>query len=94
MGRLRSAVAGSADRSASARDCPTYSGGGDEASSVRTRCGRHDARGAGRRGDRRTAAPSAGDLIPRLYKNCTNLNKKYPHGVGRRLARTRPLAHQ
>jgi Ni/Co efflux regulator RcnB len=35
----------------------------------------------------RTTAPSAGDLIPRLYKNCTNLNKKYPHGVGRRLAR-------
>jgi hypothetical protein len=35
----------------------------------------------------RATAPSAGDLIPRLYKNCTNLNKKYPHGVGRRLAR-------
>jgi Excalibur calcium-binding domain len=32
-------------------------------------------------------APAAGGLIPRLYKNCTNLNKRYPHGVGRRLAR-------
>jgi hypothetical protein len=32
-------------------------------------------------------APAAGDLIPRLYRNCTNLNTKYPHGVGRRLAR-------
>ena len=27
------------------------------------------------------------DLIPRLYKNCTNFNKMYPHGVGRRTAR-------
>jgi hypothetical protein len=26
---------------------------------------------------------------PRLYKNCTNLNKKYPHGVGRLRARDR-----
>ena len=26
-------------------------------------------------------------LIPRLYKNCTNFNKRYPHGVGKRLAR-------
>jgi hypothetical protein len=34
-------------------------------------------------------APTAATLIPRLYKNCTNLNKKYPHGVGRRLARDR-----
>jgi hypothetical protein len=23
------------------------------------------------------------DAAPRLYKNCTNLNKKYPHGLGR-----------
>jgi predicted PurR-regulated permease PerM len=22
-------------------------------------------------------------LVPHLYKNCTNLNKRYPHGVGR-----------
>jgi predicted PurR-regulated permease PerM len=21
-------------------------------------------------------------LVPPLYKNCTNLNKRYPHGVG------------
>ena len=33
------------------------------------------------------SAPSAGSLIPRLYKNCTNLNRKYPHGLGKRLAR-------
>jgi Excalibur calcium-binding domain len=32
-------------------------------------------------------APAARDLIPRLYKNCTNLNKRYPHGIGRRFAR-------
>jgi hypothetical protein len=29
------------------------------------------------------AASIASALIPPLYKNCTNLNKKYPHGVGR-----------
>jgi hypothetical protein len=28
------------------------------------------------------AAP-AGAAIPAVYKNCTNLNKRYPHGVGR-----------
>jgi Excalibur calcium-binding domain len=27
------------------------------------------------------------NLIPRLYKNCTNFNKRYPHGVGKRFAR-------
>jgi hypothetical protein len=32
-------------------------------------------------------APAAGDLAPPLYRNCTNLNKKYRHGLGRRLAR-------
>jgi hypothetical protein len=42
--------------------------------------------GAGAAIDRPTAT-TAGDLIPPLYKNCTNFNKKYPHGVGRRLAR-------
>jgi hypothetical protein len=26
---------------------------------------------------------------PVLYKNCTNLNKKYPHGLGRSSARDR-----
>jgi Excalibur calcium-binding domain len=25
--------------------------------------------------------------VPRLYKNCTNLNKKYSHGLGRANAR-------
>ena len=25
--------------------------------------------------------------MPPLYKNCTNLNKKYPHGVGKLLAK-------
>ena len=30
------------------------------------------------------AAPSA---MPRLYKNCTNLNAKYPHGLGTLKAR-------
>jgi hypothetical protein len=33
------------------------------------------------------AAPSSGVTIPPLYKNCTNLNKRYPHGLGKRLAR-------
>jgi len=35
----------------------------------------------------RATAPTTGNVIPRLYKNCTNLNKRYPHGLGRRLAR-------
>jgi Excalibur calcium-binding domain len=30
---------------------------------------------------RATSASSA--LAPPLYKNCTNLNKRYPHGVGK-----------
>jgi Excalibur calcium-binding domain len=29
----------------------------------------------------------AGAKAPLVYKNCTNLNKKYPHGVGRLGAR-------
>jgi Excalibur calcium-binding domain len=29
------------------------------------------------------AAGTSSALIPPLYKNCTNLNKRYPHGVGR-----------
>jgi Excalibur calcium-binding domain len=28
-------------------------------------------------------ASTSSALIPPLYKNCTNLNKRYPHGVGR-----------
>jgi hypothetical protein len=27
------------------------------------------------------------NAAPKLYKNCTNLNKKYPHGLGRAGAR-------
>jgi hypothetical protein len=34
-----------------------------------------------------STSPSAGAAMPRLYKNCTNFNRRYPHGVGRRLAR-------
>jgi len=33
------------------------------------------------------SGPTVGTVIPRLYKNCTNLNLKYPHGVGRANAR-------
>jgi Excalibur calcium-binding domain len=29
------------------------------------------------------AAGTSSALAPPLYKNCTNLNKRYPHGVGR-----------
>jgi Excalibur calcium-binding domain len=36
------------------------------------------------------SSPSAGSLlVPRLYKNCTNFNKRYRHGVGRVGARDR-----
>ena len=27
--------------------------------------------------------PTVGTAVPPLYKNCTALNKKYPHGLGR-----------
>jgi excalibur calcium-binding domain-containing protein len=30
-----------------------------------------------------TVASAADAKIPPVYKNCTSLNKKYPHGVGR-----------
>jgi hypothetical protein len=30
--------------------------------------------------------------MPVLYKNCTNYNKRYPHGVGRLLARDKVRA--
>jgi Excalibur calcium-binding domain len=33
------------------------------------------------------AIPTADLLVPLRYKNCTNLNKRYPHGLGKRLAR-------
>jgi hypothetical protein len=29
------------------------------------------------------SGPTAGAAMPPLYKNCTNLNKTYKHGVGR-----------
>ena len=32
-------------------------------------------------------AVSTANAVPRLYKNCTNFNKKYPHGVGKAKAR-------
>ena len=32
-------------------------------------------------------ATQANTRIPALYKNCTNLNKRYPHGLGRANAR-------
>ena len=37
----------------------------------------------------RASAPSAETATPLLYKNCTNLNRKYRHGVGKRGARDR-----
>jgi hypothetical protein len=33
------------------------------------------------------AAGTAGGAMPLLYKNCTNLNKRYPHGLGKLLAK-------
>ena len=32
-------------------------------------------------------SPSAAAAMPLLYRNCTNYNAKYPHGVGRATAR-------
>lgn len=33
------------------------------------------------------AAVRSADAMPVLYKNCTNVNKKYPHGIGKATAR-------
>jgi hypothetical protein len=33
--------------------------------------------------------PAATSSIPSLWKNCTNVHKKYPHGVGKLHARDR-----
>jgi len=33
------------------------------------------------------AAGTTAAAVPPLYKNCTNLNKRYPHGLGRLGAR-------
>jgi hypothetical protein len=41
---------------------------------------------AGAASDRPTVGATV-EFIPRLWRNCTNYNKRYPHGVGRRLAR-------
>ena len=46
---------------------------------------------AGATSDRPSVAPSA-QLIPPLWRNCTNYNKRYPHGVGRLLARDKVRA--
>jgi Excalibur calcium-binding domain len=35
----------------------------------------------------RTGSVDSARLIPHLYKNCTNFNRRYPHGVGKRFAR-------
>jgi len=35
----------------------------------------------------RSAETTAGTVAQPLYRNCTNLNKRYPHGIGKRLAR-------
>ncbi len=34
-----------------------------------------------------TAVPASAAPAPKSYKNCTELNKVYPHGVGRKGAR-------
>ena len=36
-----------------------------------------------------TAVPASAAPAPKSYKNCTELNKVYPHGVGRRAPATR-----
>jgi hypothetical protein len=33
------------------------------------------------------SGPAIRSAIPPLYKNCTALNKKYPHGIGKANAR-------
>jgi hypothetical protein len=37
----------------------------------------------------KVTSPSAGALVPALYRNCTALNRKYPHGLGKLRARDR-----
>lgn len=36
-----------------------------------------------------SAAVAASAAMPALYRNCTNLNKRYPHGLGKNTARDR-----
>jgi hypothetical protein len=38
---------------------------------------------AGVLGSSVASAPVAGERVPYRWKNCTNVNKRYPHGVGR-----------
>jgi hypothetical protein len=40
----------------------------------------------------KVTSPSATARMPALYKNCTNFNRRYPHGVGRLLARDKVRA--
>jgi Excalibur calcium-binding domain len=40
-------------------------------------------------GSTEVTSPSADDVLPRQYSNCKALNRRYPHGVGRRGARDR-----
>jgi Excalibur calcium-binding domain len=35
----------------------------------------------------KVSSPNAGAAMPRLYRSCKNFNARYPHGVGRLLAR-------
>jgi Excalibur calcium-binding domain len=42
---------------------------------------------AGAAPDRASGGKSGVLIPPRLYRNCTNFNQRYPHGVGRRYAR-------
>jgi hypothetical protein len=42
---------------------------------------------AGATGDRPTVVSAADQTRPAWTRNCTALNRKYPHGVGRRRAR-------
>ena len=37
----------------------------------------------------RATGPTAVTAVPALYKNCTNFNRKYRHGVGKPRARDR-----
>ena len=38
-------------------------------------------------------APAGFAAAPLLYKNCTNLNKRYPHGLGKGAPETARAVH-
>lgn len=42
---------------------------------------------AGAVGINEVSSPGASTAMPAVYKNCTALNKKYPHGLGKLKAR-------